>query len=603
VQRDPKSGREDRFILRGSGGDRTSLERDWENFGHWWGAYPYADDFVNVLHQSATRRMEAGESHVFVNLFYASSDRKPLACGLRRVGVSAVEIVKGSGAERSLVGEGAFSAKGVSVQAALFALNAEGFALCEGTEMSAGAGVFASDRPVSISYDLKAGDGVVEAKAGARVSLVLGRAGLVAVDGKVVRGEVLETLKNGDRRVSFEVPAGRHTLSATPAQSRLPVGDLPAWREPKGRASAAAKAPRLRRVWSFEAGSGVRAADGAGDRVVCGTADGRVLALKVGRRAAPVWAFRAKGPVNSVRVTDLDGDGRTEVLAGSDDRHLYVLDQNGKVRWRRKFEKYVGTWDRYARNAEVARVEAEDLDGDGRREILTAVSDRQLHCLDADGQERWSFMIYGIFDPLCVADVNGDGRPEVVGGPGRITCNGTCYVLDGDGRQINIHPTDGWASMLPSCAVAPMGEGVLIAAGTSRGTLYAFDPSQRPMGVRWRRDLGDEVTALALGDVDGDGLPEVAAGSSCFYIYLFGSDGRERWRRNLRAGVRAVLCADLDGDGRPEVAAGCDDGRVAVFGADGTERASHRGEGFGCLRAFDGALLAGDGGTLRALVL
>ena len=610
VQRDPKSGREDRFVLRGSGGDRTSMERDWENFGHWWGAYPYADDFVNILHQSATRQMEAGESHTFLNLFYASNDQKPLACDMRRVGASAAEVLSGPGDEGYLVGVGdadsAFDAKGLSVRAALFSVSAEGFALCEGSEVSNGTPVFTSDHPVSIAYDMKTGDGVVESKTGARLSLILGRAGLVAVDGKVVNGRVLETYPDGDRRVSFEVPVGRHQISATRAQFRLSgIAGLPAWREQGGRVQQAAKAPRLRRVWSFEAGSGIRAVDGIGDRVFCGTMDGRVVALEAkGRAGAPVWTFRAKGPVNSVRVADVDGDGRVEVLVGSDDRHLYALNEKGKVKWMRRFEKYEGTWDRYARNAEVARVEVADLDGDGRLEVLAAVSDRQLHCLDGEGGERWSFMIYGIFDPLRVADVDGDGRPEIVGGPGRITCNGTCYVLDAGGRQVNTHPTDGWASMLSSCDVAPLGEGVLIAAGTTRGTLYALDPSQKPMGVRWTRKLGDDVTALALTDVDGDGFPEVVAGSSCFYLYLLNSDGTERWRRNLRAGVRSVLATDLDGDGRPEIVAGCDDGRISVLGADGTERAFHPGAGFGCVRTLGGMVLVGEGaGALRALAL
>ncbi|MBI2950888.1 hypothetical protein HYY27_02280, partial [bacterium] len=147
VQRDPKSGREDRFVLRGSGGDRTSMERDWENFGHWWGTYPYADDFVNVLHQSATRQMEAGESHLFVNLFYASNDRRPLTCGLRRVGASAAEVADETGGT-ALTGAGPFSARGVSVQAGLFLLSEEGFALCEGSEVSGVRKVFASDGPV-----------------------------------------------------------------------------------------------------------------------------------------------------------------------------------------------------------------------------------------------------------------------------------------------------------------------------------------------------------------------------------------------------------------------------------------------------------------------
>jgi hypothetical protein len=90
--------------------------------------------------------------------------------------------------------------------------------------------------------------------------------------------------------------------------------------------------------------------------------------------------------------------------------------------------------------------------------------------------------------------------------------------------------------------------------------------------------VGDEVHAIAAADLDGDGRPEIAAGSGCFYLYLFDAEGKERWRRNLGAPVRKVLIAGVNGDGQPEIAAGCADGSVWMFDGEGRPAGLHRTE-------------------------
>ena len=171
---------------------------------------------------------------------------------------------------------------------------------------------------------------------------------------------------------------------------------------------------------------------------------------------------------------------------------------DGAEQWSHTFEIFRGGWAWYTRNSSVEVVKAADLRGTGRPDILAAVTDRQLHCFDADGNKRWNFFIYGIFDPFCLADVNGDGLPEVVGGPGRISCGGTCYVLDADGGEIASNGLDGWPSMLPGCDVYLYGNGDnLIACGTTRSKVHALrlegasltrslDPRGGRRGVRGR---------------------------------------------------------------------------------------------------------------------
>jgi hypothetical protein len=186
-------------------------------------------------------------------------------------------------------------------------------------------------------------------------------------------------------------------------------------------------------------------------------------------------------------------------------------------------------------------------------------------------------MIYGIFDPLRVADLNGNGCLEVIGGPGRITCGGSCYVLDANGKQAASHGLDGWASMMPACDVwVGNGGEHLVACGTTRSNVFGLKMDGSRLDVLWKQAVGEEVRALAVGDVNGDGRPEVAAGSDCFYLYLFSEVGTEQWRRNLGAPVERVLLSDLTGNGRPEIVAGCEDGSVFVLDGEGQTIALHR---------------------------
>ena len=178
-------------------------------------------------------------------------------------------------------------------------------------------------------------------------------------------------------------------------------------------------------------------------------------------------------------------------------------------------------------------------------------------------------MIYGIFDPLRVADVDGDGRLEVIGGPGRITCGGSCYVLDAEGNQAASHGLDGWASMMPACDVwVGSGGEHLIACGTTRSNVVALKLNDGKLDVQWKQAVGEEVRALAVGDVNGDGRPTIVAGSDCFYLYLFTEDGAEQWRKNLGSPVQQLFITDPHGGGNSDIIAVCDGGTVWAISAE-----------------------------------
>jgi len=80
-----------------------------------------------------------------------------------------------------------------------------------------------------------------------------------------------------------------------------------------------------------------------------------------------------------------------------------------------------------------------------------------------------------------------------------------------------------------------------------------------------------EVTAIATGDLTGDGAAEIVAASASGQLRAFDADGRVLWTLTIenRSRINTVACADVDGDGRAEVAYGTEAARLGLLSADG----------------------------------
>ena len=123
-------------------------------------------------------------------------------------------------------------------------------------------------------------------------------------------------------------------------------------------------------------------------------------------------------------------------------------------------------------------------------------------------------------------------------------------------------------------SVAP-GPGGLVALGGSNGGVYLADGQGRQV---WRSETGDRVPTVWCGDLDGDGSPEVVAGSRDGKVYCYSRDGALRWTfacepyHGRSGALVCVLAADVDRDGKKEVIAGADNWHFHLLGHDGAFR-------------------------------
>ena len=114
--------------------------------------------------------------------------------------------------------------------------------------------------------------------------------------------------------------------------------------------------------------------------------------------------------VEGAEVVDIDGDGRTELLEGT---NIYHRPPPGEAAWRR--EQVVTGWD-------DVRIAVADLDDDGDLEIVYAEGDSPVHGTHM-GRVAWvdppdwdlHVLRDDLFCPhsLQITDFTGDGRPDI----------------------------------------------------------------------------------------------------------------------------------------------------------------------------------------------
>ena len=349
--------------------------------------------------------------------------------------------------------------------------------------------------------------------------------------------------------------------------------------------------------------------------------------------------------VRGLAAADLDGDGRVEVVATTTNTspkgaQVFVFDANGRLFQPAGAQGRAWPRDRgygaYGENVGIG-----NIDDDPALEIIATFDNHQINAFNLDGRSilasPWftnresgatgERMAWGDFirwaspkvekrhyhqhkgawpsparqpwlqwtaSPPAVADLDGDGRNEVIGIPNvekhipYRTIAHAFMVLDGaygDGsRSAMRHP------------------------GFER-LVMSNRPVHRPSGD-WYPPTG--IPAPTIVDITGDGRPEIVASLPGGKVYAVGPDGQRLWTagyapRRSKTFASEVVAADLNKDGSPELVFGTyalkrNAGRLVVLSAQGKKlsvtRLRHQGRdgnGIGVAAAPSIGDLTGDG--------
>ncbi|MBN1671396.1 MAG: VCBS repeat-containing protein [Kiritimatiellae bacterium] len=163
--------------------------------------------------------------------------------------------------------------------------------------------------------------------------------------------------------------------------------------------------------------------------------------------------------INNVLTTDLDGDGSSEVLYGITGAwcELRAYSWDGKPLWVRAFGPQ-------RRNGSLFRaLDVADIDGDGKQEVLAGLEDGFVYAFAHDGQLRWSRRV-----PAAIARVRGIERGGMVAATGA----GNLYRFSPAGEIGGIARLERRITVLELLPAA--GNEPRLIAGTSGGEVAAF---------------------------------------------------------------------------------------------------------------------------------
>ena len=295
-----------------------------------------------------------------------------------------------------------------------------------------------------------------------------------------------------------------------------------------------------------------------------------------------IWKSEDIGQVQCIVVDDIDADGTNEIVVGttsdigSDDIwHGYIYIFNAityELEWKSNDIGY------------VKKLNITDLNNDGRKEIVAQVlykgykylGNRYGYIYVFDGvthEQKWrSSNIGGRGGDLVVADLDGDGVKEIVTGAAHYytcTIHGHVYVFDGanftqkwKSADIN-EPFSITIDDLDDDGVKEIIIGTEVTdctGGAYRGYIYIFNGLN--FSQEWRSaDIGIP-SSFVINDVDDDGIKELITGvMSTFttdqgHIYVF--DGKthvQEWKSTNIYYPIGLKVLDIDEDGTKEIIA------------------------------------------------
>jgi hypothetical protein len=226
-----------------------------------------------------------------------------------------------------------------------------------------------------------------------------------------------------------------------------------------------------------------------------------------------------KWPTRNAAVADLNGDGYPDIAVANRGVTSYVCYNDGKLHFQCSPLRDTPS---------AATISIADVDGDGKNDVIFACRDdcqsRVFFNRDLQGEGRPWGLAKASVRAIAVADLNGDGHPEIAACPERLGC--FVYFNDGKGNfgtGIQFQKPQALPYSMTSADLNADGRPDLIVGYVNApGEIYFNDGTGRKFDAHPFGDGQGAIYGMAAADLDRDGrLDLVAARSGAPSFILF----------------------------------------------------------------------------------
>jgi outer membrane protein assembly factor BamB len=287
------------------------------------------------------------------------------------------------------------------------------------------------------------------------------------------------------------------------------------------------------------------------------------------RKATLLWKYGTGGHVQRTAVSDpYDSNDDFRIIAGSDDKNIYVFDASGGLLWQRQLEGKVwgasvspnGRY--FSAGTEGGNVYFFDglgnllwqnqLSNDAYETGVSRDGDYVVYGSMNWGDSTYSAYLFNKTGSLqwtrtakdaCGVAISDDGKSIVVGAD-----NEFVFLYNASGEQVWKYKTGGevWG-------VSMSGDASLVVAGSSDGYVYALDKSGK---LVWKYDTGISVWEVSVSQ-DG----QYVASSSEELVCFLSRNGNLIWQKTMASETEGIGLSE-NGD---FLALGSYDGYVYSF--------------------------------------